>query len=98
MLLAVLYRDDLVIAAAPACDQYPYGNHYWTEVHPLGLSEFDFDSAAGKELQTSYISIAQPKLRSRLLAASIDDSIDLIELTQDMEASVRPSYLGRTAA
>ena len=52
MLMAVLFRDDLVIAAAPACDQYAYGNQYWAEFHPLGLSNFDFDPASGLELQT----------------------------------------------
>ncbi len=98
MLMAVLFRDDLVIAAAPACDQYPMGNHYWTEMHPIGLPEFLFDVASGEDLQTSYVSVSHPALRNRLIKASIDDQIDLDDLTRDLQMSARPAYLDRSAA
>lgn len=98
MLIAILYRDEQILAAAYACDQHAYGNDYWTEIHPVGLSpaafEFDIDGVH----ETSYVSVANLQLREQLLKASIDDSIDLVDLTEDLEASLKPSYLPRRAA
>jgi len=67
-------------------------------MHPVGFPEFGFHSSAGPELQTSYISVDLPHLQSRLLKASIDQSIDLVELTHDLEMSLLPAYLDRSAA
>ncbi|QEG23112.1 hypothetical protein [Mariniblastus fucicola] len=98
MLMAILYRDDMVLAAAYACDQHAYGNEYWSDVHsvalPPGAFEFDIDGVH----ETAYVSVANLQLKERLLKASIDDSIDLVELTQDLEDSLKPAYLPKRAA
>ena len=98
MLMAILYRDQQVLAAAYACDQHPYGNVYWTDIHcvelPTGAFEFDVNGI----YETCYVSVANLQLRDRLLGASRDDSIDLIELTQDLEDSLLPAYLPKRHA
>jgi len=98
MLIAILYRDEKILAGAYACDQHSWGNDYWTEIHPIGLPagafEFDIDGVH----ETAYVSIANLLLRERLLKASINDSIDLVKLTEDLEASLKPSYLPKRAA
>jgi len=98
MLMAILYRDEQVLAAAYACDQHSYGNAYWTEVHPVqlpqGAFEFDIDGI----YETAYVSVANLQLKERLRSASIDDSIDLAQLTSELESSTRPTYLPKRAA
>ena len=98
MLIAILYRDEQILAAAYACYQHAYGNGYWTEIHPIAISpaafEFDIDGVH----ETAYVSVANLQLRERLLNASIDDSIDLAELTEDLEASLKPAYMPKRAA
>ena len=98
MLIAILYRDDQILAAAWACDQHSFGNDFWSEVHPIGLPaaafEFDIDGVH----ETAYVSVANLQLRERLLKASIDDSIDLALLTKDLEASLKPAYMPKRAA
>lgn len=93
MLMAILYREDQIVAAAYACDQHPYGNQYWTDIHtvqiPYGVFEFNDEGV----YQTCYVSIANLQLRERLLRASKDDSVDLADLTRDLEKSLRPAYL-----
>lgn len=98
MLMAILYRDEQILAAAHACDQHALGKDFWSEVHPIQLpfSAFEFNLDAVYE--TAYVSVANLQLRDRLLKASIDDSIDLFELTSDLENSLTPSYMPRRAA
>ena len=98
MLMAILYRDEQVLAAAYACDQHSYGDEFWTEIHPVELPEgaFDFDIAGIHE--TAYVSVANLQLRERLRKASIDETIDLAQLTLDLEESLTPTYLPNRAA
>jgi len=98
MLMAILYRDEHVLAAAPACDQHSLGKHYWSEVHPIQLPFSAFDFNIDGVYETAYVSIANLQLRQRLLKASIDNSIDLFELTSDLESSLRPVYMSKRAA
>ncbi len=98
MLMAILYREDQIVASAYACDQHAYGNDYWCEIHPIELSptafEFDIDGL----YETAYVSVANLQLRDRLRKASIDESIDLEELTADLESSLTPTYMPKRAA
>ena len=96
--MAILYRDEQVLAAAYACDQHSFGNAYWSDVHhveiPQGSFEFDIDGVH----ETAYVSVANLQLREKLLNASIDGSIDLAKLTEELESSLRPTYLPKRAA
>jgi len=98
MLMAILYRDEQVLAADYACDQHSYGNDYWAEIHPVevpqGAFEFDIDGV----YETAYVSVANLQLRDRLRKASIDQTIDLSALTRDLEDSLTPAYLPNRAA
>lgn len=98
MLMAILYRDEQIVASAYACDQHAYGNEFWTEIHPIELPaaafEFDLDGV----YETAYVSVANLQLKERLLKASIDQSIDLAALTQDLESSLKPAYMPKRAA
>lgn len=98
MLMAILYRDEQILAAARGCDQHSYGNEYWTEIHPVELPQGAFEFDINGVHETAYVSVANLQLRERLLKASVDDSIDLAELTMDLESSLRPSYLPKRAA
>ena len=97
MLMAILYRDEQVLAAAYACDQHSYGNRYWTEIHPIKLPEGAFEFDIGGIHETAYVSVSNLQLKDRLRSASIDESIDLAELTRELESSTRPTYLQRAA-
>jgi len=98
MLMAILYRNDQVLAASYACDQHAFGNVYWTDIHcveiPQGAFELDIDGI----YETAYVSVANLQLKERLLNASRDEGVDLAQLTLDLEASVRPAYLPNRAA
>jgi hypothetical protein len=98
MLMAILYRNDQVLASAYACDQHSWGDIYWTEIHcvelPQGALELDIDGT----YETAYVSVANPELRDRLLNASRDEGVDLAELTRDLEDSVAPAYHPKRAA
>lgn len=98
MLMAILYRDEQVLAAALACDQHALGSEYWNDIHhvniPDGAFEFDIDGV----YETAFVSVVNSQLRQRLLKASVDDSIDLEKLTQELESSSRPAYLPKRAA
>lgn len=98
MLMAILYRDEQILAATRACDQHSMGADYWLEVHPLELDRNAFKFNLDGEYETAYVSVANLSLRERLLRASIDESIDLTQLTVELESSVRPSYLPKRAA
>lgn len=92
MLMALLFNsDDQIAAAAPACDQVPYGDRYWFEYH-----EANVDS--GETLRTAYIMIADPDLQARLMMAGIDETIDGQVLAQAIESQIAPDYLSPKAA
>ena len=93
MLMAILYRDDQILAATRACDQHAMGADYWLKAHPVTLNQADYELNLDAVYETAYISVANLRLRERLLHASIDQSIDLQTLTNELESSVRPSYM-----
>ena len=67
MLLALLYADDGVLAAAaPACDQQPYGDRFWTELHGVPVR-------FGPYHQTAYLRIDDDRLVERLLTMRFTD-------------------------
>ncbi len=60
MLYAILFdSDDRMVAAAPACDQLPYGDRFWTEFYPTRLS---FHTGR----HTGYVEIDRDDLLQRL--------------------------------
>ncbi len=92
MLMALLYNEDgSVAAAAPACDQVPYGEVYWTDI-------FAGDLPSGPLFETAYISVNNANLRRRLLLLGFDDEICGIDLANELESNTRPDYLPIRAA
>jgi hypothetical protein len=82
MLMALLYRDDgRLLAAAPACDQQPFGDGYWEEV----CSEYP---SAGTG-ETAYVEISDPDLVNRLLGMDFSDDLEAAEAVD--------AYLGLSA-
>ena len=98
MLMAILYRDDQILAATRACDQHAMGAAYWLDAHPVTLNRADYELNLDGVYETAYISVANLQLRERLLQASIDQSIDLRALTIELECSATPAYMPRRAA
>ncbi|MEM7456748.1 MAG: hypothetical protein AAF456_20560 [Planctomycetota bacterium] len=91
MLMALLYTDeDCIAAAAPACDQVPFGDRYWEEFH---MSSVD----SGDAFETAYVTIANPEMRERLLMLGIDETIDGRELAAELERRMIPPYLPKAA-
>lgn len=87
MLMALLYcEEDQIIAAAPACDQMPYGDEYWMEIFAGHLEE-------GSLFETAYITVNNAELRRKLLLLGFDDEIDGKQLTLELEANLTPEYL-----
>lgn len=87
MLMALLYcEEDLIAAAAPACDQMPYGDEYWTDVFAGWVPE-------GSIFETAYITVNNADLRRRLLLLGFDDDIDGRELALELDAALTPEYL-----
>jgi hypothetical protein len=67
MLLALLYTDDRNLAAcALACDQQPYGDRYWNEIHAQKVR-------VGVNGDTAYVDVEDDILAERLLGMSSDD-------------------------
>ena len=67
MWLALLYTEEgFLSAAAPACDQQPYGNRYWSQVHPDPLRQ-------GPNAETAYVNIDDEALVKRLLSMDFAD-------------------------
>jgi hypothetical protein len=92
MLMALLYSNDgQILAAAPACDQVPYGDDYWMEFHAAELDSADV-------FETAYVTVANPETRSRLLLVGIDESVDAIELLHELDQVVAPNYVPGRAA
>ena len=92
MLMALLFNaDDQITAAAPACDQVPYGDRYWFEYHAAQVDP-------GETLRTAYMMIADPDLQSRLLMAGIDEAVDGRDLAKEIEAQIAPNYMTGKAA
>jgi len=97
MLMAILFCDETIVAATPACDHHMYGNQYWSEVHPVDLR---IEANRQGHFQTAYVAVADPDLRARLVDASIDDSIDLEAIASELQLTTKtqPVYLQRFAA
>ncbi len=97
MLMAILFCDETIVAATPACDHHTYGNQYWSEIHPADLSN---ESDGLGHFQTAYVAVTDPELRERLVDASIDDSINLEAITAELQLTTKPQpvYLQRFAA
>ena len=91
MLMALLYcDDDRIAAAAPACDQIPYGDKYWTEIY-FGKIEL------GSMFETAYVTVANPEMREQLLMLGIENDVDGRKLAEELSASMIPDYLHRAA-
>ena len=72
MLLALLSTNDgELAAAAPACDQQPYGPRYWRDI--------DHVVNVGPDAETSYVDIHDAELAGRLLRGEFDDPHDAAE-------------------
>ena len=92
MLMALLYcEDNQIAAAAPACDQMPYGDEYWTDIF-AGYIE------TGSLFETAYITVNNADIRRRLLLLGFEDEIDGRELARELEANLTPEYLHDRAA
>ena len=92
MLMALLYCDaDRIAAAAPACDQMPYGDGYWTDIFAGLVPD-------GPLFETAYITVNNADLRRRLLLLGFDDDIDGCQLAHDLNATLTPEYLQERAA
>ena len=90
MLFALLYnRNDQLIAAAPACEQLPFGNSFWIRVHQAQIRRREI-------FETAYQTIIDPYLQARLRWLGIDDTIDGEQLTLDLERSTSPTPLQPT--
>jgi hypothetical protein len=72
MLLALLYaREGELTAAAPACDQQPYGDRYWKEIHPT--------AEVTDHAETAYVEINDADLALKLLRNEFEDERDAAE-------------------
>ena len=92
MLMALLYCDeDRIAAAAPACDQMPFGEDYWTQIFAGFIQP-------GSIFETAYITVNNADIRRRLLLLGFDDDIDGRELAGELESSLTPEYLPDRAA
>ena len=92
MLMALLYCDEnQIAAAAPACDQMPYGDQYWYEI-------FGGELTPGPMFETAYVFIADSGLRKKLLLLGFDEHIDGEVLAEQIASSASPSYLPGQAA
>ena len=86
MLMALLYgEDDQIAAAAPACDQIPLGDRYWSDIHAGELK-------SGNVYQTAYVTVANASLREKLLLIGIDELFDAGKLTAELSRSIQPEY------
>ena len=91
MLMALLYCDeDRIAAAAPACDQIPFGDQYWTEMF-VGKIEM------GSLFETAYVTVANPEMRKKLLTIGIENDVDGKALAEELIASMIPDYVHRAA-
>lgn len=92
MLMALLYNENgSVAAAAPACDQAPYGDMYWTDI-------FAGEIPVGPPFETAYITVSNADVRRRLLLLGFDEDVCGFDLAETIESNSRPSYLPERAA
>ena len=88
MLLAILFQNETIVAAAAACDQSPYGNQFWLETHSVGLmadnvfTEADFRNQG---FETSYLEIKDKQICESLLQVGLDDTIDVNQLQSQLQ-------------
>ena len=91
MLMAILYcDDDRIAAAAPACDQMPFGETYWHEM-------FAGEIKQGAVFETAYMTVSKSELQNRLLRLGFDAAIDGRKLARELELTATPDYLPRAA-
>jgi hypothetical protein len=91
MLLALLYsHSEQIIAAAPACDQVPFGDQFWCEVHAAEIATTDI-------FETAYVTVTNSELRDKLLKLGIDPTVDGVEMTQLVEAKPAVRNANRAA-
>ena len=91
MLMALLYCDeDRIAAAAPACDQIPFGDRYWTEIY-MGKIE------SGPMFETAYVTVANSEMRKKLFAIGVENDVDGRQLAEELIASMIPDYVHRAA-
>ena len=92
MLMALLFCEpDRIGAAAFACDQSPYGESYWNEIHAGTID-------TGSLFETAYVTVANPELRRKLMQIGLDDIADGIQLAAELERSIIPQYANQRAA
>ena len=86
MLMAILYAESgEIVAAAPACDQYPLGKDYWRDCF---LGELDLEST----LDVGYINVVSEQLRSSLLRLGVDDSVNPNEIEAELQRQTAPTW------
>lgn len=89
MLMALLYcDDDRIAAAAPACDQAPYGDQYWKEIHAGEI-------VTGAMFETAYVTIQNRELRAKMMKIGLDDEVCGSQLAKDLISSLIPAYVER---
>ncbi len=70
MLMALLYCEpDRIGAGALACEQLPFGDAYWNEMHAAAIEP-------GSIFETAHIEIKDAELCERLLAIGITSQCD----------------------
>jgi hypothetical protein len=93
MLLALLYEHDgKLSAAAPACDQQPFGDRYWREVYP--------QTVRLQESETAYVNIDDPSLAGRLLRMDFQDGVEAAQAVDNYLglAMAGPGHVRRESA
>ena len=91
MWMALLFSDERLVAAAPACDQKPFGDAYWIEMHPIQISILE-------NLETSYVNVDDSTLQRQLLKLGIDDKVNGEWLLQQIESANLTGYRRGRAA
>ena len=92
MLMALLYSDSgEIVAAAPACDQYPLGSQYWHDVFEGELA------GETSQYELGYINVYSLELQSSLMQIGIDANVDAQQLTQAVEQQIAPSWKSQAA-
>jgi hypothetical protein len=75
MLLALLYSPDgAILAVAPACDQEPFGERYWREMH--------FERVNLRDSETAYQEIDDSFLVERLLQLDFRNGHEAAEMVE----------------
>ena len=87
MLMALLYcDDDRIAAAAPACDQMPHGDGYWTDIRAGEILK-------GEMFETAYVEIEDANFRQQLMEIGVDGSADGCVLAKELITRLIPEYV-----